>query len=351
MSLASLIPLLSALVAAPPAHLTLADLASAPVTYRAIPREFQLDGVIEAAHQATVSAQTQGQIEALFFDVDDFVAAGTVIVRIKDTEHRARLAQATAELDSASATLVHAREEFSRVKELYQKQTASESAMDKAIAEVKNAQARVEAATAALGQAEEQLAYTQVRAPYAGLVTQRHVQVGEMANPGQPLMTGVSLHQLRVAVDVPQILMPAIRAGQGARIQLPSAKPVQPVHLTIFPFADPGSNTFKVRLDLPEDLPDLYPGMFVKTSFITGENPELVIPKAAVVQRSEVSGTYVLKEGKVVFRQIRLGRDLGDSLVVLGGLTEGERVALDPIAAVKVLKAQALESAGGPHHE
>jgi len=346
MSPVALIPFLSALLAAPATSLTLADLASAPVTYQDIPREFQLDGVVEAAHQATVSAQTQGQIEAIFFDVDNFVEAGAVIVRIKDIEHRARVAQATADLDAASATLVNAREEFNRIKELYQKRTASESAMDKAIADVKNAQARVEATTAALGQAEEQLAYTQVRAPYAGLVTKRHVQVGEMANPGQPLMTGVSLHQLRVAVDVPQNLIPAIRAGQGALIQLPGAQRVQPASVTIFPFADQGSNTFKVRLDLPPDLPHLYPGMFVKAGFITGEKRELVIPKAAVVQRSEVSGAYVLKEGKVVFRQIRLGRDLGETVIVLAGLTDGEQVALDPIAAGSLLKAQ-----GGGRHD
>jgi hypothetical protein len=111
--------------------------------------------------------------------------------------------------------------------------------------------------------------------------------------------------------------------------------------MTVFPFADQGSNTFKVRLNLPANLANLYPGMFVKAGFLTGEKRELAIPKAAVVQRSEVTGTYVIKEGKVSFRQIRVGRDLGDSLVVLSGLTEGEQVALDPISAGATLKAQA----------
>jgi RND family efflux transporter MFP subunit len=213
--------------------------------------------------------------------------------------------------------------------------------MDKAIADVKSAQARVEVATAALEQANEQLTYTQVRAPYAGLVTQRHVQVGEMASPGQPLMTGISLKQLRVAVDVPQNLIPAIRAGQGVRIHLPDNQVVAATGMTVFPFADQGSNTFKVRLNLPANLANLYPGMFVKAGFLTGEKRELAIPKSAVVQRSEVTGTYVIKEGKVSFRQIRVGRDLGDTLVVLSGLSEGEQVALDPISAGATLKAQA----------
>lgn len=341
MSLAALIPFLSALLAASAANLDAANLTSETVAYRAVPREYQLDGVIEAINQATISAQTQGQVKEILFDVDDFVEAGSIIARIKDTEHRARVAQAAAELDSATATLNHAREEFERIKGLFNKQAASESAMDKAIADVKNAQARVEVAAAALEQANEQLAYTQVRAPYAGLVTQRHVQVGEMASPGQPLMTGLSLKQLRVAVDVPQNLIPAIRAGQGVRIHLPDNQVVAATGMTVFPFADQGSNTFKVRLNLPANLANLYPGMFVKAGFLTGEKRELAIPKSAVVQRSEVTGTYVIKEGKVSFRLIRVGRDLGDSLVVLSGLTEGEQVALDPISAGATLKAQA----------
>jgi RND family efflux transporter MFP subunit len=341
MSLAALIPFLSALLAASTANLDAANLTSETVAYRAVPREYQLDGVIEAINQATISAQTQGQVKEILFDVDDYVEAGSIIARIKDTEHRARVAQAAAELDSAIATLNHAREDFERIKGLFNKQAASESAMDKAIADVKSAQARVEVATAALEQANEQLTYTQVRAPYAGLVTQRHVQVGEMASPGQPLITGISLKQLRVGVDVPQNLIPAVRAGQGVRIHLPDNQVVAATGMTVFPFADPGSNTFKVRLNLPANLANLYPGMFVKAGFLTGEKRELAIPKSAVVQRSEVTGTYVIKEGKVSFRQIRVGRDLGDTLVVLSGLSEGEQVALDPISAGATLKAQA----------
>jgi hypothetical protein len=109
-----------------------------------------------------------------------------------------------------------------------------------------------------------------------------------------------------------------------------------------------GSNTFKVRLDLPAELENLFPGMFVKTGFVTGKKEELTVPKAAVVYRSEVTGVYVMDPDRGVhFRQIRVGRDHGDALVVLSGLTPGETVALDPIAAGVALKAQARAKAGG----
>jgi hypothetical protein len=88
--------------------------------------------------------------------------------------------------------------------------------------------------------------------------------------------------------------------------------------------------------------------MFVKTGIVTGKKEELTVPKAAVVYRSEVTGVYVLGEdGSISLRQIRVGRALGDDLVVLSGLSEGEQVALDPIAAGVALKAQTRVAAGG----
>jgi RND family efflux transporter MFP subunit len=341
MSFTSVIPFLSALVAGSAAVVDSASLETATAEYRIIPREYRLDGIVEATNRTTVSAQTQGQVQEILYDVNDFVQKDAVVVRLKDMEHRARVAQAAAELKSATATLEQAREEFERVEGLFGKELVSDSAMDQATADLKNAQARLESATAGLEQAQEQLEYTQIRAPYSGIVTHRHLEVGETASPGQPAMSGISLEELRVIVDVPQSVIPAVREGHAAHIYLPDGSTVDAGKITVFPFADLGSNTFTVRLDLPANVGQLFPGMFVKTGFVTGEKEELVIPRGAVVYRSEVTGTYVVREGRVHFRQIRLGRDLGDALVVLAGLTEGERVALDPIAAGAALKAQA----------
>jgi RND family efflux transporter MFP subunit len=326
-----------------------ADLATAPIEYRTVPREYRLDGVVEAINRTTVSAQTQGQVDEILYDVDDFVEKGDVIVRLRDTEHRARVAQAAAELKSASAQLEQARDEYARVEDLYRKKNVSESAMDQAEANLKGAQARLDAAQAGLEQAQEQLAYTKIRAPYSGIVTHRHVEVGEIASPGQPVMSGISLEELRVIVDVPQSVIPAVRKEGEVRVYLPDGSIAEPGRITVFPFADLGSNTFKVRIDLAERAEDLFPGMFVKTGIVTGKKEELTVPKQAVVQRSEVTGVYVVDaDGRIRLRQIRAGRALGDDVVVLSGLEQGERVALDPIAAGVALKAQAeARRAGG----
>ena len=345
--IASALALLSALAAAAEGELASA-LAHAEARYQTVPREYRLDGVVEAINRTTVSAQTQGQVEEILYDVDDFVNKGDVIVRLRDTEHRSRVAQAAAELKSATAQLEQAREEFGRIEGLYKKKNASDSAMDKARADLTSAQARLEAAQAGLQQAQEQLQYTQIKAPYSGIVTHRHVEIGEMASPGQAVMSGISLEELRVIVDVPQSVIPAVRELGEIKVYLPDGEIVTPGRITVFPFADLGSNTFKVRIDLTGRTQELFPGMFVKTGIVTGKKQELTVPKAAVVYRSEVTGVYVLGEdGSISLRQIRVGRALGDDLVVLSGLSEGEQVALDPIAAGVALKAQTRVAAGG----
>ena len=316
------------------------ELETAPVERREVPREYRLDGLVEATQQTTVSAQTSGQVDEVLFDVDNYVTKGQVIVRLKDTEHRARLTQAEASAEAAQARLAEARRDFERTKGIFTKDLASTAEMDRATTALQSAEAQAEAAAASLEQAREQLSYTQVRAPYSGIVTERLVQVGETAQPGQRLMSGISLEQLRVVVDVPQNLIAQVRSSGRARVQQPGNGWVPAEKLTVFPYADPASNTFRVRLDLKPGTTNLFPGMLVKTAFVTGSGEELVVPARAVVHRSEVTGVYVVAtDGRVALRHVRLGRDNEDgTFSVLSGLSVGERVAVDPIAAGVLLK-------------
>jgi multidrug efflux pump subunit AcrA (membrane-fusion protein) len=110
--------------------------------------------------------------------------------------------------------------------------------------------------------------------------------------------------------------------------------------LTFFPVADAEANTFRVRVNLPDGAATLYPGMFVKVGFVVGETQRLLVPAEAVVRRSELSGVYVTDGDAVGLRQVRLGRRYGDSIEVLSGLSEGETVAIDPVAAGIWLKEQ-----------
>ncbi len=325
-----------------------AALETVPVLSREVSRERILEGTIEAVNKATVSAQTSGRIAEVNYDVNDFVPQGSVLVRLRQTEQHARVVQTQAQVRAAQARFDEASTNYRRARDLYAKKNISQSNLDAAKAREEAGRAQIEAAQAAVEQAREQLRNTVVHAPYAGIVTQRHVEVGESVNPGDPLMTGFSLAHLRVRVEVPQQLIYTVRALTTARVLHPDSGQASMAvsNITVFPYANEDSNTFTVRVELPEDATNLFPGMLAKVAFVTGKTFRLVIPSAAVVYRSELVGVYVLNDkGAVQLRHVRTGRETGEGMIeVLSGLKEGELVALDPVRAGIVLKESNIDS-------
>jgi len=312
----------------------------ATAQYEVAPRERIWDGTVEAVNEATVSAQTSGRITQILVDVNDFVDAGAVIVRLTDSEQRAALRRAEAVLQEAQARSQEAQTEFDRISGMYENETVSRARFDQANANQEAAKARLESARAGVAAAREQLEYCQVKAPYAGIVSKRHVEVGESVVPGKPLMSGLSLQAVRVRVDVPQGMVDPIRKIGKAGVYVGDHR-IEGASLTFFPVADPATNTFRIRVNLPDNEVVLYPGMFVKVGFIVGETSRLLVPAEAIVQRSELTALYVVDgKGGASLRQVRIGRLFGQRVEVLAGLDDGERVALDPVRAGIYLKEQ-----------
>lgn len=311
------------------------DLATIVVTAETARREQAFDGVVEATNQATMSAQTAGRVVELPYDVDDYVEAGSVIVRFTDVEQQSAQRRAQAQIASAQAAFDETQANYARVAEVYSRKLVAKAQLDQATAQRDSARAALQSAQAALKEASQQVDYTVVRAPYSGIVTKRFVQVGESVRAGQPLIAGLSLADLRVNVPVPQSAVDAIRRYHAADVLLDAEgkRRVGAAKVTIFPYADPETHTFSVRLELPQQDTGLYPGMTVKAAFAIGEAQRLLIPASALVQRSEVSGVYVVAGNEVSLRQLRLGHHFGDRIEVLAGLRDGETIATDPNAA------------------
>jgi RND family efflux transporter MFP subunit len=313
-----------------------AQLASAPVEVREIDLAYSAEAVLEAVRQSTVSAQVAGRIVELRFDVGDYVKKGEVIVRIDERAAAQAVAATEAQVREAQAALANARANYERSKQLVQQKFISAAALEKAEAEFKQAQARLTAMLAGAGAAATERSFATIVAPYSGVVSARHVELGEMATPGKPLMTGFDPSSLRVVANVPQTQVAAIQAHSRARVELPAiGKWVEARSVSLVPAADPRTHTMRVRLELPEDVRGVYPGMFARAHFVTGRATRLVVPREAIVRRSELTAVYVLPaEGRPQLRQVRLGT-AGDehAVEVLAGLKPGERVALDPVRA------------------
>ena len=204
------------------------DLAGITLTTRNQAAEQRWDGIVEAVHQATLTAQTNARVEALPHDVGDVVAKGDVLVRFSDVEQQSAQRSAQAQIAAARASAVNAEADYKRIREIHARGLVATSQLDQAKAARDAAQAALNAARAQSRQIGQQVDYTVVRAPYAGIVTQRFVEVGEAVQAGPPspqkLIALESLQQLRVQVQVPQSAIDAIRDGNHAQIVLGDGK-------------------------------------------------------------------------------------------------------------------------------
>jgi len=308
------------------------------------------DGVVEAVQHAELAAQTSGRVTEVTVDVNDRVAAGAVVLRLTAVEQQAGADAARAQLRASEAAAVESQASYARFAALAGKQYVSRLQLDQLRASRDAAVASRDAARAQLAQAGQLADYTTVRAPFAGIVSARHVEPGESLHPGQALLSIYNPDAWRIEVQVPQSEAAAIRSANSAQVQFADGRTLDAAQVTVFPAADPVTHSVGVRVQLGEHAMGLQPGITAKVLFpIGGDSAALRIPRTAMIQRGEVSGVYVLDGQRLSLRQLRVGQTLGREVEVLSGLKPGELVAADPVAALQALTAQ--RKALGAAHE
>lgn len=326
----------------PIAQTTQPALASLVVHAQAAPQEQIWDGTVEAVHSAVLSAQTSARVEDLPYDVNDVVPAGAVLVRFSNVEQSSATRAAKEQITAAQAVYANAKINYERIAAIAAKGLVAKASLDAALAQRDSAYAALLAAQANWRNVGMQEDYTVVRAPYDAIVTRRYVQVGESVQAGPPvpqqLIAIASLKDLRVNVQVPQSAVNAIRRYRSAFV-LPGddAARIPGTSVTVFPYADPDTHSFAVRVDMSGDHTGLYPGMTVKVAFATGEAKRIWVPVSALVQRGELRGVYVIDNNQLTLRQVRIGYRYDDKVEILAGLDDGESIATDPAAAGRQL--------------
>ncbi|MBZ4210021.1 MAG: efflux RND transporter periplasmic adaptor subunit [Rhodoferax sp.] len=303
------------------------------------------DGVVEAVRQSTLSAQVAGAIVALNVKAGDRVRAGQELLRIDARAASQNTAATVAQVEAARATMNVSSKEYERQKQLFQKQYISQSALDRAQAQFQASQAQMQALQAQSDAAHTQSRFFVINAPYAGIVSDVPVALGDMAMPGAPLLTLYDPAALRVSAPVPPT---TVTSGSADAIQFEIPGLAQallaPKSATLLPQVDAATHTAQLRLALPDSLKGATPGMFARVWLAasgigkaTSDSERLYVPASAVVRRAEMTGLYIVNDkGRPMLRQVRLGRAAGERIEVLSGVEKGEKVAIDPQAAAKV---------------
>jgi RND family efflux transporter MFP subunit len=279
----------------------------------------------------------QGQL-LVALDARDLDAAASRAEAARE-EARGAIPEADSAVASAQADLELVQVTFKRMKELHEKQSISDQEFDQASTKLRAAEAALAMKKARrtqldskVAQAEQELraaqvarSYAQVEAPFAGVVTVKSVEPGNLAVPGMPLLT-IEHDGYRLEASVEESKLSAIHVGQPVAITLDGIN--QSINASvsdIVPAVDPSSRVYTVKIDLPS-MPALRSGIFCRASFQSGGRSVLTIPAAAVTERGQLQSVFVVDGGKARTRLVTVGDKLKDQVDVLSGLSAGDKV-------------------------
>jgi RND family efflux transporter MFP subunit len=311
-----------------------------------IPDVVKAVGTVRAAETSQLAAQMMGNIVALRVREGDHVQRGQVLAVIDDAQPRSSLDRATAadlaaqqEISASESGLTLAEATFKRYQTLYDRKSVSPQEFDEIKAHYQEAQARREMARAGLAQAKAALqgartalGYTQIVAPFDGLVTEKKADIGMLASPGMPIFTVEDLRRYRLEATVNETDLRYVRQGQQVSVLIDALgeRELKGRVIEIVPVADPASRSFLVKVELPSD-PALRSGLFGRAQFTRGERTALLIPRTAIVERGQMQGIYVLDQNRIAgLRYITLGQRSAQQVEVLAGLQTGEMLIADP---------------------
>ncbi len=273
-------------------------------------------GSVEAARAADIASRVSAVVLSVPVEEGAIVKAGDLLVKLDDRDLMARLAGAEAGLRAATAQRDRIRALFATEAATQQEKDMTEAAFASALAERDATRAQIE--------------YVEFRAPFDGFIVNKRAHAGDLAMPGQPLLSVQGAGLLRVAATVTRSQADRLKAGQSIDAVLEGGVRIPSRLSVLAPAGDPSSLRFLVKTDLPKGS-GARVGSFARLRLPRGdETAAPLLPRAAVVERGALTGVLVVEEGRARLRFVSLGEPAGDLVPVRAGLSVGEEIVLDP---------------------
>ena len=293
---------------------------TALVAAERLPLTIEVPATIRPAQRAVIAARLTGTIAAFPWGLGQPVKAGEILVQLSAPEAEARVRQAQAQ--SAEATRAAERERTLVAKGV----SASESSRD--------ADDRLRFAQGALAEAEALLSYATVRAPFDGVVTEKHALPGDLATPGLPLLVLESNQHLRAEGNIPEGAASSLRIGGPIGVVLDGAAvPILGDIEELSSAADVVSRSVLLKAAIPAGT--ARSGQFARLRVVVGEGDVLLVPAEAVTRFGQMERVFVVEQNRAVLRLVKTGREDSGRIEILAGVNPGERVVLAPPAALR----------------
>jgi RND family efflux transporter MFP subunit len=289
-------------------------------------------GQIESAHSANISTRVMGYITAIKVKAGDRIHKGQLLVTISNDDILAKLAQADAMISGARASLASAEKDYQRFTTLYNQKSATAKELDNVTLQYQAAKAGVQSALQMKAEANATLAYTNITAPFSGVVAQKLMDAGSMANPGMPILILEQNKNLRVSAVIPETEISRIQLKSPATISIKSIDKTFTGTVTeISPSSIATGGQYIVKISVPQGAQkDLNAGMYANVNIVTNDkssatNNALLIPLSAVDHIGQLDAIYtVSSNSKALLRYVRLGKTYGNNVEILSGLNKNE---------------------------
>lgn len=314
---------------APQYEVTEHAVAVAMVNLGTVPLVASVPGSVVPDQQARIASRLMGYIRSIPVQVGQHVKRGDLLFEIDPQDIQSQISQARAAYQQAQAALENAKADFDRFSQLLREESVSRQQFDGVRLQYSVAQENLAAAKAGLDQAEFQLNYANVRAPFDGVIVQKMAVAGDLAAPGNPIVVIENLRSLSVQTEVSQDLYAVLNVGDTAQIQVDGVpNSMRGEIYSLVSAANPRTRGHTTKLSLPE-VNNVNSGTFARISFVRGERQAILLPVEALVTRAGIQGVFVVGADNLVsFRMVRIGENLNGHFEVQAGLDVGEQVVV-----------------------
>lgn len=293
-------------------------------------KEFSYAGKIEAKYHSVLSTRIMGNVVDIYVAPGQKVKKGTVLLRISDSDIISKKAQIKAAQIAAEAAFINAEKDYKRYTALFNRKSASQKELDDVSTHYKMAKAGLNTAKEMEKELNETLKYSSITAPYDGIVTKKYINKGDLAAPGMPLLGFEQQNELNVIARVPESEISYIEIGDLVEVEVSAAGNIrvkgEVIEVNLSALLTGSQYEVKIKL-LPEAEQKLLlrSGMYANVLLVKGGVPSIMVPEEAIVYRGQLCGIYTLSQSNTaMLRWIRLGKQHGEMVEVISGLTEGE---------------------------
>lgn len=305
-------------------------------------------GTVSSDRTVNLSTKVMGRITQLDVEEGDYAEEGEVLIQVKDDNLQAQKNQVEAGLLEARAALKNTETNYKRIKALYEQESATKKELDDITTQYEMAKAKVKTLESKMQEVNDMLDYTALEAPFNGYVIAKMASEGDMAGPGQPLLTFEKEDVMKVKTTVPESQISLFSLNDTVAVDIKAAgyEDGTGIVRNINQAGNRGSRQFAVEIMLPEldKSSGVKSGMFAEVGITTTRDQAILVPQSAIIERGQLTGLYTLNdESEVVLRWVRLGETTGDKVEVLSGLAAGERyisVVDQPLAEGRKVKTQ-----------